>query len=213
MPFLSLASALAAIRSGGVVVYPTETFYAVGCDAFAAPAVAAIYRIKGRDPAKALPLVLGGRDQLGLVAASLPPGLDRLADHFWPGPLTVLCDAVAGLADGVAGPDRRVAVRVTSHPLAARLCREGGTALVATSANRSGQPAVAAPGEVAAAVVSATAGILADEPWPGGGAPSTLVACCGERAVRVLRCGAVSVAALRAAGFGVEVDAGAGVKI
>ncbi len=87
-------------------------------------------------------------------------------------------------------------VRISPPPLAGELCRRAGGALVATSANVSGQPATADPRELDPALLSGVDGACLDRPWPAGGAPSTLVRLLGDRRVAVLRAGAVPASAL-----------------
>jgi L-threonylcarbamoyladenylate synthase len=203
MQQLTFHETLAALRRGDVCVFPTETLYALGCDARAARAVERVFALKGRTPGKPLPLVIGGLGQLDLVAA--PGWRDSalflgLAGRFWPGPLTVILPAREGLPAPVVGPDGGVAVRWTPHPLAGRLCREAGCALAATSANPSDAAPPWLPEQVAPALLAGAAGILALPPRPAGGPPSTLVALRGDT-VLILRHGAIPEPDLQAAGF------------
>ncbi|MBG0775570.1 MAG: Sua5/YciO/YrdC/YwlC family protein [Desulfovibrionaceae bacterium] len=222
---LTYAETLAALRRGGVVVYPTGTFYAVGCAYDAPAALARVAALKGRPEGKPFSLLAADRTQLAQLAAPARDAaqaalLDALAARFWPGPLTVVLPARAGLDPHLLAPDGTVAVRVTSHPLAARLARDLGRALVATSANPAGAPPAAEPGRLDAALVAGSDGLLALRPWPCGGVPSTIVAPLDPDAggasngldgpggswpgaLRLIREGATPVAALRAAGFGV----------
>lgn len=200
-PGPDLGPALAAIARGGVLVYPTETLYALGGDGTSPVAAARVCRLKGRDPAKPLPLVLAGADQLALVTDRAPGDLERLGAAFWPGPLSVLVPALPGLPPEVRDARGLTSVRVTPHPLAARLCRESGRPLIATSANLSGLPPTADPAALDPDLAAAVDLVLAVAPRPGGGAPSTVVACLGSGALAVHREGAVTVQALREAGF------------
>lgn len=208
---LPYQKALEAVTAKKVLVYPTETLYALGCDATDAGAVAEVFRIKGREASKAVPLIIGDVAQIETVARledvghspCSPPCRDpqqllnavqALAERFWPGPLTLVLPAAPGLPEAVLGPDGCVAVRLSAHAEAARLSRESGVPLVATSANRSGEPAAATPGELDPAVVADVTGCFAGSSLPGGGLPSTLVrpACRnGSAVLEVLRHGAV----------------------
>ena len=196
--------AVTVVRTGGVLAYPTETLYALGCDARDESAVHRVALLKGRPPGKPMPLVVGGLEQLPLVACRVEIEERELMRRFWPGPLTLLLRAARGLSSLVRDHDDRVAVRWTAHPLAGRLCLEAGTPLVATSCNLGGGSAVARPEEVDSALLLKTEGILADKPWPGGGLPSTVAEVAGPGRVRVLRRGAVSVETLVQAGYSVE---------
>lgn len=191
-----LDAAEAALRGGGVVLYPTETLFALGCAAHRIDACARIAALKGRPEAKPFPLVLGDLDGLEAIADEMPPDLLLLAERFWPGPLSVLVRTKDHLPRFVRDDEGYSSVRVTPHPTARELCRRAGPALVATSANQSGQPATAQPAELDPALLTgADASVLA-QPWPAGGAPSTLVRLLGQGRIAILRQGAVSADAL-----------------
>ena len=224
---MDLAQAARFLRAGGVLIFPTETFYGMGCLATHAEAVARVYQLKCRPVHKPLPLLAAHTAQVDDVAelAAMPKGLAA----FWPGPLTVLLPARACLPQALVNAEGQVAVRVTPHPLAAQLAVEAGGALTASSANLSGGEAVRNPQQLDPALLDAlqqmaqeipmpASGkdfmhnqqpILLGGPPPAGGLPSTVVeplGCAKEGAgrLRVLRAGAVSVAELVAAGFTVE---------
>ena len=224
---MDLAQAARFLRAGGVLIFPTETFYGMGCLATHAEAVARVYQLKCRPVHKPLPLLAAHAAQVDDVAelAAMPKGLAA----FWPGPLTVLLPARACLPQALVNAEGQVAVRVTPHPLAAQLAVEAGGALTASSANLSGGEAVRSPQQLAPALLDAlrhaaqempvsASGkdllqnqqpILLGGPPPAGGLPSTVVeplGCAkdGTGRLRMLRAGAVSVAELVAAGFTVE---------
>ncbi len=224
---MDLAQAARFLRAGGVLIFPTETFYGMGCLAAHAEAVARVYQLKCRPVHKPLPLLAAHAAQVDDVAelAAMPKGLAA----FWPGPLTVLLPARACLPQALVNAEGQVAVRVTPHPLAAQLAVEAGGALTASSANLSGGEAVRSPQQLAPALLDAlrhaaqempvsASGkdllqnqqpILLGGPPPAGGLPSTVVeplGCAkdGTGRLRMLRAGAVSVAELVAAGFTVE---------
>ena len=192
------------LRSGGVVVYPTETLYGLGCDAFNRAAAERVSRIKGRPAAKPLPLILGGTDMLPLVAERHEQDVLLLAEFFWPGPLSVLVPGRGDLAPGVRDPAGLVSVRVTPHPLAAQLSIALGKPLIATSANLSGRPAAARPQDLDPALIAQVDRVLTQEPLPAGGEPSTLVRIIGPGRIAVLRAGAVPPDRFAKAGFAIE---------
>ncbi|WP_245588364.1 L-threonylcarbamoyladenylate synthase [Desulfocurvus vexinensis] len=196
-----LERALEVIAAGGCLVYPTETLYALGGDGTSRAVAARVGRIKGRDPAKPLPLVICGPEQLPLVTARPTPEVFRLGELFWPGPLSVLVRAAPGLPPGVCDARGLTSVRVTSHPVAAQLCHQSGRPLVATSANLSGRPAAARQQELDPALVARVDCVVGLGPAPAGGAPSTVVEPLGGAALVVHRLGAVDLDALRRAGF------------
>jgi len=193
---MDLERAAELVRQGGVIVYPTETLYAVGCAATDAAACARVAAIKGRPETKPFPLIVADLDGLRAIAAEIPPDLLRLAEAFWPGPLSVLVRTRDELAPLVRDASGFSSVRVSPHPLARELCLRAGGAIVATSANKSGRPATADPAALDVELATATDGALLLPPWPAGGAPSTLVRLLGDGRLAVLRAGATPVAAL-----------------
>jgi L-threonylcarbamoyladenylate synthase len=201
VPWEALVSEL---RRGGLVAYPTETFYALGCMATTHAAVERVVAAKGRPDDKPLPLIVSDWDMARRFLRLHGVALD-LAKHFWPGPLSIVVEvdsSVSPLARDRAG---RSAVRMTPHVLAARLCRDAGSPLVSSSANRSGRPPVCRPSELDPELLrEARALVLDGLPWPAGGAPSTLVEIVGPDVLRVLREGAVTVQDIVAKGFPVR---------
>jgi L-threonylcarbamoyladenylate synthase len=170
--------AAALLARGGLLVFPTETYYGLGCDPWQREAVARLLALKGRPEDQALPLVAGEVEQVERAAPGWTrvASAERLARGHWPGPLSLVLDAAGDLAPGVAAEDGSVAIRVSSHPVAAELARRLGRPVVATSANRSGSPparACAAALEGLQAAAGELAGLDAGE--TPGGAPSTLV--------------------------------------
>ncbi len=126
------------LAGGGVVAYPTEAVFGLGCDPANDDALARLLALKGRDVAKGLILIAH-------VQAVLEPWLAPLTDEMrarirptWPGPVTWLLPAASGVSTALRGEHDTLAVRVTDHPIAAALCRAWGGPLVSTSANRAG---------------------------------------------------------------------------
>lgn len=189
------------LQRGGLVIYPTETLYALGCLATLHPAVERVYAAKGRPADKPLPLIIADWDMAGRFLRLDGPGL-ALARKFWPGPLSIVTQvdsSISPLAKDQAG---RSAVRMTPHVIAARLCQEAGAPLVSSSANRSGHPPVSRPGDLDPELVRQSGALVLDAtPWPEGGAPSTLVRMLDGNAVQVLRAGAISTQEIVSCGF------------
>jgi L-threonylcarbamoyladenylate synthase len=195
---VSLSRALQELGAGRVVAAATVTFFFILADARAAAAIDAVLDLKRRDPMKGISLLLPTRDAWRDVAATVPEAAEKLADRFWPGPLTIALPARAGL-DARLLVGGTVAVRLPGASPAAEIARAFGRPLTATSANLSGTPPMAAAEEVETAFAEA---IAAGRLWvmPGrapGGAASTLVAVDGGRA-HVLRPGAVGIDAIEA---------------
>ena len=127
-----------ALRAGGVVAYPTEAVFGIGCDPFDPGAVSRLLAMKGRPQDKGLILIAAAIDQLCPLFAPLGDRVRRRLLDRWPGPVTWTVPADPGLPRWLTGRHHTVAVRVTAHPLAGALCRAYGKPVVSTSANRTG---------------------------------------------------------------------------
>ena len=181
-----VARAAAALRDGGLLIYPTDTLYALGGRALDAEAGRRVREAKGREQGKPLPLVAEGPEQARVLCAEWPPTAGRLAARFWPGPLSLVLRASGKVPTEVTAGTGTVAVRVPARALTRRLCDEGP--LVATSANRSGEPAPARCADAVAAVGRWAA--LALDGGPGASAASTVVDLTCE-APRLVRAGPI----------------------
>lgn len=186
----AISEAAAVLRSGGLVAFPTETVYGLGARADDAAAVTRVFAAKGRPADNPLIVHVAGVDDLGRLAAALPPLAIELATRFWPGPLTLVVDAAPGIPEVTVGGLSTVAVRVPAHPVALALLAAAGVPVAAPSANRSGRPS-----PTAAAHVIADLGDRIDVVVDGGpcrvGVESTVVDARAAVPV-VLREGAVS---------------------
>lgn len=150
MDDLSLSAAAEAIRTGGVVAYPTEAVYGLGCDPTAERAVAKILEMKSRSVDQGLLLIAASVDQLRPFIGPLSDEATARVLATWPGPTTWVVPASDATPAWITGAHAGVAVRVTAHPVAAALCEAAGTAIVSTSANLHGcAPAKTAEGTVA----------------------------------------------------------------
>lgn len=185
-----LARAAAVLRAGGLVAYPTETFYGLGALAARPEALARLATAKLRPEGKALPLLAGDLAQVEAVAVLDEALARRLAARLWPGPVTLLLPARPGLAPELLGADGTVAVRVPGLALARELALAAGGALVATSANLSGAPPPTEATALAPELVARIDLVLDGGPTPGG-RPSTIVAVAGG-APRLVRPGAAA---------------------
>ena len=134
-----LSEALEAVRSGEVIVFPTETFYGLGADALNEAAVMRVASLKGRDPENPIPLIITDMNMLKEIVTELPLMAERLINHFWPGPLTLVLPAKQGLPTLLMNRAGGVGVRISSHPVASALVKGLGCPLTATSANSSGK--------------------------------------------------------------------------
>jgi len=201
--------AASALDRGGLAVYPTETFFGLGCRADRAEAVLRVFEAKRRKPDMPLPVILGSAEQLELVACPAPGTGSDLADltAFWPGPFTLLLPVRPGLPEALTGGTGRIALRVSSHPSARALAEACAFPIVSSSANISGRAPVTSAEELDAELLSSLRPGLdcvflpPSCPAPGGGLPSTIVEPLGSRRLLVRREGALPLATLAEAGF------------
>ncbi|WP_027180163.1 L-threonylcarbamoyladenylate synthase [Maridesulfovibrio bastinii] len=198
---MNFEEALPIISTGGVIIYPTETLYALGAEAMDEGAAKRIMIIKGRPISKPLPLIIGKMDQLDQVTDNVTPEILRLARQFWPGPLSIIVKAKSELPLQVKDAEGFTSVRWTSHPSAEELCLKSRSPLIATSANKSGESPAAVPAEVTAELAALVDGVVDCEPYPHGGDPSTVVKALPGGKVVILRYGVVTKADLVQAGF------------
>ena len=181
------------LRAGKLVAFPTDTVYGLGALVAEPAAVEEIYVAKGRPESKGIPLLLAYPDELSSVTTSIDPLVQKLADRFWPGPLTLVVPKAHIVPDAVSASPT-VAVRVPDHPLARALIVAAGMPLAVTSANRSNTPSTTDPAEVMSSLGGRIAAIL-DGGLAPGGVPSTILDCSGDRP-RILRPGPISETAL-----------------
>jgi L-threonylcarbamoyladenylate synthase len=177
----SLDAAAARVLAAGLVAYPTETLYGLGADARSQAAVAGLLEWKARAEANPLTILVDGSGALEPLGLALPSAGRRLADAFWPGPLTLVLAGGRGFAKGVGRADGAVGVRCSSHPvaaaLAARLASEG-LVITSTSLNRSGDAPARTAAEARACTGSGPRAPLlvevAGAPEPSGTASSVV---------------------------------------
>jgi L-threonylcarbamoyladenylate synthase len=134
-----IALAVDTLHTGGVIAYPTEAVYGLGCDPHNEAALQRLIDIKGRDARKGFILIASNQDQLTPFLAPVEPAWQIQFDKVWPGPVTFVVPAAPGISDLLSGFRKTLAVRVSDHPVVRRLCDRFGAAIVSTSANRSGQ--------------------------------------------------------------------------
>jgi L-threonylcarbamoyladenylate synthase len=192
-----LAAAVAALRRGEVVGMPTETVYGLAGDAGNPAALARIYALKGRPAEHPVIVHLGAPEWLERWAQGVPPEVRRLAQRFWPGPLTLILKRRPEVLDAVTGGQDTVGLRMPAHPLALELLNSFGAGLAAPSANRFGHVS-----PTSAEHVRSEFGDLLPIVLEGGpcevGIESTIVDLSGAQP-RILRPGGIGAAELAAA--------------
>lgn len=150
MTLLTPTLAAKHIACGQLIGYPTEAVYGIGCDPQNETALKAVLAMKSRDANKGFILIASHQDQLIPYIDTLNAEQQQQVDRAWPGPVTFVCKAKPGLPALLTGARDTIAVRVSSHPVVAELCNACGHALLSTSANVSGQPAMTQAAEVLA---------------------------------------------------------------
>jgi L-threonylcarbamoyladenylate synthase len=190
----TLPHALAVLRRGGLVAFPTDTVYGLGALAFNGAAVERIFAAKDRPVEKAIPVLIADPADLEKVTLEVPQAAARLAGRFWPGPLTLVLAKRLDLPEAVSsGPT--VGVRIPDHPVARLLLRSAGP-LAVTSANLSGKPGPSTAQDVLAQLGGRIALIIDGGRTPGG-VPSTVVDCAGAEP-RIIREGPITKDEIRA---------------
>ena len=191
----SFAAALAALRRGEAVVFPTETFYGLGADALDADAVGRVAALKGRGADSPIAVIVADRAMLAQIVGDIPPAAEKLIARFWPGPLTLVLPAKKGVPAPLVSAEGKIGARVSSHPTAARLARELARPLTATSANPSGQEPARSIAE-ARAYFESRIGVYLDGGELTGKAASTVAEISGGE-VKILRAGAIAAEELK----------------
>jgi L-threonylcarbamoyladenylate synthase len=184
------APAVAWLRQGCVVAFPTDTSYGLAADPTSFRAVQTVFDVKARPADVALPLIAATTSQVEALCGRLTANTARLAERFWPGPLALILDAPPSLANTVSGGRGSIAIRVPDHPVARQLCVAWGGPLTATSANRRGEPDAVTPRDLGALLTDPRVLVIDAGPAPGG-PPSTIVDARGV-AIALVRAGAIA---------------------
>ncbi|GJM18868.1 MAG: threonylcarbamoyl-AMP synthase [Phycisphaeraceae bacterium] len=204
----AIAQGVRTLRAGGVVAFPTETVYGLGANALDADAVARVFALKDRPSDNPLIVHVADTAMAQRVVADWPEDARRLAERFWPGPLTLVLPKAPGVPDSVTAGGTTVGVRAPAHPLTLALIEAFGGPLVGPSANRSGRVSPTTPEHVADAFAGEDLLVL-----DGGactrGIESTVLDLTADPP-RVLRPGVITPGEIAAVlGRPVETDAGA----
>lgn len=184
----------AILRTGGLVAFPTETVYGLGANALDRAAVDRIFAAKGRPAYNPVIVHVADRAQASGLASEWPDTADRLAEAFWPGPLTLVVPKTAAIPDNVTAGLPAVGLRVPAHPVALALIRSAGVPVAAPSANRFTELSPTLASHVASSLGDRV-DLLIDGGSTDVGIESTVVDLTGERP-RLLRPGMVTLAAL-----------------
>lgn len=186
-----LEDAAAILRAGGLVAFPTESFYGLGADALSATAVARVFQVKGRPETKPVLVLVDSVPMAAALAAELSEGTRALMRRHWPGPLTLVVRAAPHVPAALTAGTGTVGVRLPGHPVARALVRAAARPITAPSANRTG-----APPPTTAAAVHRALGLDVDLILDGGptaGGTGSTVADCTSWPPRVLRAGPIAL--------------------
>lgn len=176
-------------RSGGIIAYPTETFYGLCVDPFNDYAIRRLFFLKGRHEKNPVALIIADKSMLKGVAREVTEAGARLMERFWPGPLTLIFRAAPEVPQELTGFTGKIGVRVSSHPIARALSEAFKSPITATSANHSGEKPATEAGEVLG-YFDGSIDILIDGGKLSGTKGSTVVDVTGER-IELIREGEV----------------------
>ncbi|MBW2636235.1 MAG: threonylcarbamoyl-AMP synthase [Deltaproteobacteria bacterium] len=185
-----IEKAMEILKSGGVISYPTETFYGLGADAANEKAIEKIYAIKGREDKKPISIIIGSAQDIDIFAVNISEGSRKLMERFWPGGLTLVFEASPTIPEILTAETGKIGIRYSSHAIAAHLARNLPGGLSATSANISGEKECTSADEVIE-TLSDRIDALIDGGTTPGGSSSTVVDVSMEPPV-ILREGIIS---------------------
>lgn len=185
-----IAEAVAILKGGGVIAYPTETFYGLGADARNETAVEKIFVMKERVFKNPVSVIIAEEGDLPPLVLEVPETAKVLMKTFWPGPLTLVFTASPVVSPLLTAGSGKIGVRVSSHPIAALLVQALGAPLTATSANRSGESENAAARGVVKSLGNLPDAIIDSDETPGH--PGSTILDVTVFPPRILREGAIS---------------------
>ena len=193
------------LASGGVVAVPTDTMYGLAADAFNEAAVERVFRLKGRPAGAPLPLLLAATEEMSECAAVVPDDAWKLAELFWPGPLTLVLKKTERVPAVVSGGGDTVALRVPSHEVPRRIVSMLHRPITGTSANRSGRQAAITADEVRRVFGDDIDFVIVSTVPPNGLASTVLDL--SEQVPRIVRPGAVTPREIeKAIGYNLTVE-------
>jgi len=188
----AIATAVKALQKGEIIAYLTDTLYGLGGDARSSVAIEKIFSLKGRATEKALPVIVGEKAIAEKYVAEIPSVAATLIEQFWPGPLTLIFKAAAHVPPELIGHSGKIAMRLPAAKLAREISRNLGAPIIATSANRSGEP-VFNSAEQIAEIFGEQLALILDSGPPLQAKPSTIIDVTTQPP-SLVRAGAVPVA-------------------
>ena len=170
---LSVREIVRCLRNGGIIIYPTETFYGIGALFSNESTLKRLFAIKQRDPGKPVLLLIPDVSFIKNISSIISPALETLSRNFWPGPLTLLIEALPHLSPLVTGHNRTVGIRISSNPVVQQILALLQDGITSTSANISGDVSPACIEEIPDTLLNAV-DIVIDGGKTPGGSPSTV---------------------------------------
>lgn len=179
------------IKKGGLVVFPTETVYGLGCNALNKKAVTKIFKVKKRDRGKPLLILIGQKSDLKKYVKTITPVARKLIKQCWPGPLTLIFEKSRIIPSVVTAGSGKVAIRLSPNKIVRALIKQSGAPLIGTSANLSGHENIINP-EMVIRQFDNKVDMIIDGGRTGRGRASTVVDATGEKLV-ILRQGRLKI--------------------
>ena len=175
-----IQQAAAILRGGGLIAFPTETYYGLGVDPFNEASLKRLFAVKNRPSVKPVLVLVPSRNDIARMSNAVPGVAEQLMDRFWPGPLTMVFPARSELSVMLTGNTGTIGIRISSNPVAQALQKVFGGPVTATSANRSGGNAAVTEAEVRENFGGTIDMVLSGGRTPGG-KPSTIIGFSGDR--------------------------------
>lgn len=163
-----ISEAVRIMRKGGVIAYPTETFYGLGADGKNVQAVEKVFLIKGRNFKKPISLIIGVHSDLTGLVEEMSDTARLLMERFWPGALTLVFRASSNIPSRLTGGTGKIGIRISSHTIATVLTQTLFSPITATSANLSGEGECSSAAEVIQCIGNRIDAVIDGGPTPGG---------------------------------------------
>ena len=189
--------ALAALKHGRPVVFPTDTLFGLGVSVLHAPSPESLFAIKHRDPSKPIAWLVGSVEDLAKYGKVVPDFAFALARTFWPGPLTIIVKASDKVPEAFRSGEGTIGLRMPANPTAHNLITQLGCPIATTSANLSGQKSTIAFDEIDPSIFAAAGASISDDEEKSGIA-STIVDCSSGDHPVLMREGAITISDIRA---------------
>lgn len=181
-----IINAYEVIKNGGIILYPTDTVWGIGCDATNAEAVAKIYQLKKRQENQAMICLMNGEKMLYNVFKEIPEVAWQILD-LSDKPTTLILDNPRNVAPNLIGPDKTLGIRLVKEPFCFKLMERMKKPLVSTSANISGQPAPKSFKEISPEIIKGVDYVVNLQHEKIGGKPSTIIKLTNDSQVKVIR--------------------------